>query len=79
MSADPSRWLSQSISLIRSEQGEPSTLPNSDRIHELAWNGFAAFVNSGGDPKTDGTKDQGGYSFISPVEVKFWMDFIKLT
>ena len=51
-------WLSQSISRIRSEQGEP-TVPNSDRIHELAWNGFAAYVNSGGDPNTDGTRDQG--------------------
>ena len=62
MSSDPSGWLSQSISLIRSEQGEPSMLDNSDRIHELAWNGFAAFVNSGGDPNTDGTRDQGGDS-----------------
>ena len=65
MSSGPSAgWLSQSISRIRSEQGEP-IVPNSDRIHELAWNGFAAYVNSGGDPNTDGTRDQGWLHWTS--------------
>ena len=48
MSSNPG-WISQNVSRLRSEHGAPP-MQNSERLQELAWNSFAAYINSGKNP-----------------------------